>query len=139
MDERAAGCARAFVVGTRDCKRALSSGRLDRLPKLRRQQRSTFQAPNAAYKMIRAAFLQSIRCTSRTVVRSQSPISPRTIGPCLYVTSPKFNSLDRLSQKVRWYSAPAGLSKPEVEGRILDLLKGFDKVGGLHNVTWNED
>lgn len=31
---------------------------------------------------------------------------------------------------VRYYSAPASLSKEEVEGRIKDLLKGFDKVGG---------
>jgi len=29
---------------------------------------------------------------------------------------------------VRYYSAPAGLSKDEVEGRIMDLLKHFDKV-----------
>ncbi|KAF8247713.1 hypothetical protein K440DRAFT_643566 [Wilcoxina mikolae CBS 423.85] len=29
---------------------------------------------------------------------------------------------------VRYYSAPASLSKDEVEGRIKDLLKGFDKV-----------
>ncbi|KAI9847894.1 MAG: Acyl carrier protein, mitochondrial [Thelocarpon superellum] len=28
----------------------------------------------------------------------------------------------------RCYSAPAGLAKPEVEGRIVDLLKNFDKV-----------
>ena len=32
---------------------------------------------------------------------------------------------------VRYYSAPASLSKEEVEGRIKDLLKGFDKVGVL--------
>ena len=29
---------------------------------------------------------------------------------------------------VRCYSAAAGLAKPEVEGRIIDLLKNFDKV-----------
>jgi NADH dehydrogenase (ubiquinone) 1 alpha/beta subcomplex 1 len=29
---------------------------------------------------------------------------------------------------IRYYSAPASLSKEEVEGRIKDLLKGFDKV-----------
>lgn len=28
----------------------------------------------------------------------------------------------------RFYSAPAGLSKEEVEGRIINLLKNFDKV-----------
>ena len=29
---------------------------------------------------------------------------------------------------IRCYSAPAGLSKEEVQGRIMDLLKNFDKV-----------
>jgi len=31
-------------------------------------------------------------------------------------------------QVIRSYSAPAGLTKTEVEGRIVDLLKNFDKV-----------
>lgn len=31
-------------------------------------------------------------------------------------------------QPVRLYSAPAGLAKDEVEGRIVNLLKNFDKV-----------
>lgn len=31
-------------------------------------------------------------------------------------------------QAVRLYSAPAGLQKNEVEGRIVNLLKNFDKV-----------
>lgn len=29
---------------------------------------------------------------------------------------------------IRSYSAPASLSKEEIEGRIIDLLNGFDKV-----------
>jgi NADH dehydrogenase (ubiquinone) 1 alpha/beta subcomplex 1 len=32
-------------------------------------------------------------------------------------------------QAVRCYSASAGLGKDEITGRILDLLKNFDKVG----------
>jgi NADH dehydrogenase (ubiquinone) 1 alpha/beta subcomplex 1 len=31
-------------------------------------------------------------------------------------------------QAVRCYAASAGLSQDEVQGRILDLLKNFDKV-----------
>jgi len=31
-------------------------------------------------------------------------------------------------QAVRCYAASAGLSKDEVTGRIMDLLKNFDKV-----------
>jgi hypothetical protein len=33
-------------------------------------------------------------------------------------------------QAVRCYAASAGLSKDEVTGRIMDLLKNFDKVNG---------
>ncbi|KAM0794458.1 putative acyl carrier protein [Usnea florida] len=73
--------------------------------------------------MIRAALSQSVRCASRSVKTTQFPPS-RAIVPCFSVTStpaPRFS-------KSRYYSAPAGLSKPEVEGRIMDLLKNFDKV-----------
>lgn len=31
---------------------------------------------------------------------------------------------------IRFYSTPAVLTQEQVEGRILDLLKGFDKVSG---------
>lgn len=31
-------------------------------------------------------------------------------------------------QAVRCYASSAGLAKDEVEGRIMDLLKNFDKV-----------
>lgn len=35
---------------------------------------------------------------------------------------------------VRSYSAAAGLKKEEVEGRILGILQGFDKVNDTSNV-----
>ncbi|EFX04770.1 acyl carrier protein [Grosmannia clavigera kw1407] len=35
---------------------------------------------------------------------------------------------------VRWYSAGGGLEKEEVEGRIISLLKGFDKVNDASNI-----
>lgn len=34
-------------------------------------------------------------------------------------------------QGIRCYAASSGLSKDEVQGRILDLLKNFDKVWHL--------
>ncbi|KAL8784171.1 MAG: hypothetical protein Q9213_004146 [Squamulea squamosa] len=76
--------------------------------------------------MIRAALLHNVRCVSRIAVRSYLPTS-RTITPCLSAQS-AVNIPSKLPQSARWYSAPAGLTKPEVEGRIMDLLKGFDKV-----------
>ncbi|KAF8461101.1 acyl carrier protein-like protein, partial [Kalaharituber pfeilii] len=45
---------------------------------------------------------------------------PRAVG---FPTKPAFSI-----GSIRYYSAPASLTKEQVEGRILDLLKGFDKV-----------
>lgn len=39
------------------------------------------------------------------------------------------------SMAVRWYSAGGGLEKEEVEGRIVSLLKGFDKVTDASKIT----
>jgi hypothetical protein len=52
---------------------------------------------------------------ARPVARS-SFVQPKQINPSVYF------------QAIRCYAASAGLSKDEVTGRILDLLKNFDKV-----------
>jgi NADH dehydrogenase (ubiquinone) 1 alpha/beta subcomplex 1 len=44
---------------------------------------------------------------------------------------PKQITLSTYFQAVRCYSASAGLSQDEVTGRIMDLLKNFDKVKAL--------
>ncbi|KAI9860154.1 MAG: Acyl carrier protein, mitochondrial [Trichoglossum hirsutum] len=41
------------------------------------------------------------------------------------------------SSAVRFYSAPAGLTQEQVEGRILDLLKNFDKVNDPSKLSPN--
>ncbi|KAI4189051.1 MAG: hypothetical protein L6R41_001718 [Letrouitia leprolyta] len=76
--------------------------------------------------MIRAAAFQSARRASRVTIKSQIP-SSRIVVPCLSI-QPSAYVPTKIAQTARWYSAPAGLSKQEVEGRIMDLLKGFDKV-----------
>ncbi|KAL2045633.1 hypothetical protein N7G274_002061 [Stereocaulon virgatum] len=76
--------------------------------------------------MIRAALFRSARCASRSVIRTQLPAS-RTIAPYLSVPSTRYTPATRYPS-IRCYSAPAGLSKTEVEGRIMDILKNFDKV-----------
>ena len=76
--------------------------------------------------MIRTALWQTAKYASRVASRSQMP-APRTIAPCFSACHISQCS-GRVSQGARWYSAPAGLAKQEVEGRIIDLLKGFDKV-----------
>ena len=50
----------------------------------------------------------------------------RPAGPSSFVTKSQF--APSAFQAARCYSAAAGLQKPEVEGRIVDLLKNFDKV-----------
>ncbi|KAL8657560.1 MAG: hypothetical protein Q9226_001797 [Calogaya cf. arnoldii] len=76
--------------------------------------------------MIRAALFHNARCVSRIALRPRS-LASRTVTPCLSAQS-AIHTPNKLPQPARWYSAPAGLSKPEVEGRIMDLLRGFDKV-----------
>ncbi|KAL8981415.1 MAG: hypothetical protein Q9177_005576 [Variospora cf. flavescens] len=76
--------------------------------------------------MIRTALFRSVRCASSVAIRSPLP-SSRIVAPCLSVRFPVY-APSQIPQSARWYSAPAGLSKQEVEGRIMDLLKGFDKV-----------
>ncbi|KAI9878464.1 MAG: hypothetical protein M1830_000798 [Pleopsidium flavum] len=76
--------------------------------------------------MFRVAVVKSARSAARAVVRIRAPI----------LRSSTISSLVRSTQfppvasflGARYYSAPAGLSKQEVEGRIMDLLKNFDKL-----------
>lgn len=77
--------------------------------------------------MIRSALLRSARCCASA---SAPKISARQFStPFLSsVSTSRRSSVPYKAQSIRFYSAPAGLSKPEVEGRILDLLKNFDKV-----------
>ena len=76
--------------------------------------------------MIRTALLSSLRCTSNFCVRAQQPIV-RTIVPGLFV-KPARPPPSLKVQSHRWYSAPASLTKEEVEGRIIGILQNFDKV-----------
>lgn len=57
---------------------------------------------------------------ARPVARS-SFVQPKQITPSVYF------------QAVRCYAASAGLSRDEVTGRIMDLLKNFDKVIGMRS------
>ncbi|KHJ32509.1 putative acyl carrier protein [Erysiphe necator] len=71
-----------------------------------------------------ALFRISLRVARNTAPRNMSMIhlpTRSTIIPASHTTPSTF-------QSVRWYSAAAALSEQEVQGRILDLLKNFDKV-----------
>lgn len=72
--------------------------------------------------MFRSAVVRSLRAASMPrAVRTPASFQIRS-APVAQFT-PRF-----AYQGVRLYSAPAGLNKEEVEGRIVNLLKNFDKV-----------
>ncbi|EAT89450.1 acyl carrier protein [Parastagonospora nodorum] len=75
--------------------------------------------------MFRTALLRSARSAVRAAPRCQASMA-RPIARTSFFqpkqTSPTY------FQAVRCYAASAGLSKDEVTGRIMDLLKNFDKV-----------
>lgn len=89
--------------------------------------RSTAVAlPIYQVNMFRSAIVRSLRASvPRAAVKTPAPFQIRS-SP-IAGRAPQFTPCF-VSQSVRLYSAPAGLSKNEVEGRIVNLLKNFDKV-----------
>lgn len=78
--------------------------------------------------MFRTAFLRSAaRAASRPAVRSF--VAPRVRAR----TTPMLPKLPKVLG-ARMYSAASGLKKEEVEGRIMSLLQGFDKVNDVANI-----
>ncbi|KAI9802171.1 MAG: Acyl carrier protein, mitochondrial [Phylliscum demangeonii] len=87
--------------------------------------------------MLTKTFIPAARSASRCLARPHGAFAPfapiarpilptraaARLVPAVYVPA------------VRWYSASAALEKPEVEGRIMDLLKNFDKVKDPEKIT----
>lgn len=72
--------------------------------------------------MFRSSVLRAVRTVS---VPKVATVAPRVVVP----RSVAFPTMPLLSlASTRFYSAPALLTQGQVEGRILELLKGFDKV-----------
>ncbi|KFY73959.1 hypothetical protein V501_09546 [Pseudogymnoascus sp. VKM F-4519 (FW-2642)] len=79
--------------------------------------------------MFRTVLLKSARSAASQAVRRAGPITrPASAIPTFQYAPSVFNA-------ARCYSAAAGLAKPEVEGRIVDLLKNFDKVTDPSKLT----
>ncbi|KAF2878105.1 acyl carrier protein-like protein [Massariosphaeria phaeospora] len=76
--------------------------------------------------MFRTALLRSARQAARSTPRWQTPIARPAARSSLLQSKQIIPAA--YFQAVRCYSASAGLSKDEVQGRIMDLLKNFDKV-----------
>ncbi|KAH7129415.1 acyl carrier protein-like protein [Dactylonectria estremocensis] len=79
--------------------------------------------------MFRSAVLRSASA-ARAAIR---PAAQRT---AFAVAAPRVSVLPKIQslQAVRMYSAGGALSKDEVEGRIVSLLQGFDKVNDISNI-----
>ncbi|GAM85693.1 hypothetical protein ANO11243_037010 [Dothideomycetidae sp. 11243] len=72
--------------------------------------------------MLRSAV---IRCARQAAIRAPRPLSQKAFQPAF--ARPSYAGRAAVIPSIRFYSAHAGLAKDEVEGRILDLLKNFDK------------
>ncbi|KAH6721304.1 acyl carrier protein-like protein [Leptodontidium sp. MPI-SDFR-AT-0119] len=75
--------------------------------------------------MFRTALLRSARSATHQAAQKSGAIA-RPASQSSLLSQSRF--APSAFQAVRCYSAAAGLAKPEVEGRIVDLLKNFDKV-----------
>ncbi|KAG4439390.1 hypothetical protein IFR05_005139 [Cadophora sp. M221] len=75
--------------------------------------------------MFRTALLRSARSATRQAAQKSGAIA-RPASQSSLLSQSRF--APSAFQAVRCYSAAAGLGKDEVEGRIVDLLKNFDKV-----------
>ncbi|KAF4970981.1 hypothetical protein FSARC_2084 [Fusarium sarcochroum] len=78
--------------------------------------------------MFRSAVLRSLRVAARPAAVRSFAVAPRVATATAAV--PKIQSF----QAVRFYSAGGALNKDEVEGRIISLLQGFDKVNDVSNI-----
>lgn len=76
--------------------------------------------------LFRISVGRTIRQTAR-VASVAHPPTYRSFSSCLSIRRTPVAQLLR-QPAIRYYSASAGLGKDEVEGRIKDLMKNFDKV-----------
>ncbi|KAK1245943.1 hypothetical protein MKX07_005012 [Trichoderma sp. CBMAI-0711] len=85
--------------------------------------------------MFRTAALRTAASAVRAVAR---PVAIRRTAAAAAFAAPRAAAAPlRIQQSVmgvRMYSAGGGLNKEEVEGRIMSLLQGFDKVNDAANI-----
>ncbi|KAJ5163349.1 Acyl carrier protein (ACP) [Penicillium coprophilum] len=81
--------------------------------------------------MFRSAIARSLKASAPRVIKTPAPFHIRSspIAAQVPQITPCF------AQGIRLYSAPAGLSKNEAEGRIVNLLKNFDKVSDASKIN----
>ncbi|KAI1848403.1 hypothetical protein JX265_008815 [Neoarthrinium moseri] len=79
--------------------------------------------------MFRSALIRTAAAASRAAARpvARAPVSRAILAAPAVSRVAAFKT-------VRLYSAAAGLKKEEVEGRIMGILQGFDKVNDTTNI-----
>ncbi|KAI1338131.1 acyl carrier protein [Xylariaceae sp. FL0016] len=80
--------------------------------------------------MFRTALLRSATAVSRVASRPAVARSAFTPARAVFAPASRVAALSA----VRMYSAASGLKKEEVEGRIMGILNGFDKVNDPSNI-----
>jgi hypothetical protein len=86
---------------------------------------SISEASFSLYTMLRTAAVRALRAAAAPRLRQTTSFRSQTFHPI--IRSSQF-APSIVLPSIRCYSAPSGLSKEEVQGRIMDLLKNFDKV-----------
>ncbi|KAK8205780.1 acyl carrier protein-like protein [Phyllosticta capitalensis] len=76
--------------------------------------------------MFRTALLRSVRGAASSVARFNAPIARPAVSALL--AQSRQAAPVASFKAIRFYSAGGALNSNEIEGRILDLLKNFDKV-----------
>ena len=77
--------------------------------------------------MFRTSIVRSARAVAQVSARSYSTPAFRRAIPTPFAAARTVAPVSRITA-VRCYAAGSGLNQEEVTGRILDLLKNFDKV-----------
>ncbi|KAK5958127.1 mitochondrial acyl carrier protein [Knufia fluminis] len=83
--------------------------------------------------MFRTAAVRALRVAARPQFAQQFNLARPQVAASLLQNSRAGPSFAIPS--IRFYSAPAGLSREEVQGRIMDLLKNFDKVQDASKIS----
>jgi hypothetical protein len=88
--------------------------------------RQSARQPTQSHTMFRSALLRTARSAARAAPRCQAAMARSAVRPSF--VQARQTTPSTYFQAVRRYAASAGLSQEEVTGRIMDLLKNFDKV-----------
>jgi hypothetical protein len=86
--------------------------------------------------LFRTSIVRSARAVAQVSARSYSTPAFRRAIPTPFAAARTVAPVSRITA-VRCYAAGSGLNQEEVTGRILDLLKNFDKVR-IHGTNGNE-